>query len=393
MNINKDMNIKALTLLCVLAIINNMTAMSIIMGAGRLAFDMGAGALSTIPVGINYFAIMFGAIPVSYLFIRFGIRFGLIIVNIFSALASSGIILSIEYQSFALLLISLFFMGVSLSAMHQIRYIATDTVNDKYKPIAMSLILSMPIFGGLIFPSIVDFMQNTYGTNHYLSGYTMLYVTQFLLIATAIVMLCVFRLNINYKPKSKKIDLSILKKKGLKPAILITALGYSVMTFLMTATPLYMQSIGYSLGESNTLIGYHVVGMSLPSLIIAYIIVKFGISSTVKIGMAVYSGVFVFNVFGGDSYISLMMGLILLGVGWSATYSGGSNYITKVLTTDERMRAQGIADTFVFMGTGIAGFLSGLTMYYIGWLGTNLILVISIIIIAIANYRLKSIVK
>lgn len=426
MNIaSQAFKVKALVLLCFVSVINNMASMSIVMGVGRLAFELGAGAFSTLPVAVNYSAIMLGSIPVSYLFIRIGIRWGLCVVNLFSAVGSGGIILSIYFESFWLLLASLIITGMTLASMHQMRYIATDAVSEKYKPLAMSLILSMPIVGGLVFPQLVEYMQNTFGTDHRLSSYNMLFVSQGLLTLLVVALLIVFKLDIDYKPKSSTIDFGVLKKSGVKQAIIITALGYATMTFLMTATPLYMQSLGYHLHHSNTLIGYHVIGMSLPSLFIAYIIMKFGINTTVKLGMMVYFGTFVFNVFGNniiyavadyiidllgifhiemiwdfsnglildDTYISLMIGLILLGVGWSAVYAGGSNYVGKILTPDERMRGQGVIDTFVFMATGIAGLVAGVTMYYIGWIGTNIVLLVCILITGIANYQLKGLVK
>ena len=425
MNITENFKVKTLILLCFISVVNNMASMSIVMGVGRLAFDLGAGALATLPVAVNYTAIMLGSIPVSYIFIRMGIRWGLFTINLLSALGAFGIVLAVQFESFALLLASLVIVGMTLAAMHQMRYIATDAVSEKYKPLAMSFILSMPIIGGLIFPALVQYMQDIFGTAHKLSEYNMLFTSQLILTLMVVFVLLVFKLDINYKPNSTKIDFTVLKKPGIKQAIIVTALGYFTMTFLMTATPLFMGQIGYHLHHSNTLIGYHVIGMSLPSLFIAYIIMKFSINTTVKLGMLIYFGVFVFNVFGenvinsfadymvdfigyfdielfgdfsnglmfDDTYIALMIGLILLGVGWSAVYAGGSNYITKLLTADERMLAQGITDTFVFMGTGLAGLVAGITMYYLGWVGTNIILLIAITIIGIANYQLRTIEK
>ena len=393
MNITENFKVKTLILLCFVSVVNNMASMAIVMGAGRLAFDLGAGALATLPIAVNYTAIMLGSIPVSYIFIRMGIRWGLFTINLLSALGVFGIVLAVQFESFALLLTSLVIVGMTLASMHQMRYIATDTVSEKYKPLAMSFILSMPIIGGLVFPALVQYMQSAFGSTHELSEYNILFMTQLILTLTVVVVLLVFKLDINYKPKSSKIDFTVLKKSGIKQAIIITALGYSTMTFLMTATPLFMGQIGYHLHHSNTLVGYHVIGMSLPSLFIAYIIMRFSINTTVKLGMIIYFGTFVFNVFGGNTYFSLMMGLILLGIGWSAVYASGSNYITKLLTPEERMTAQGITDTFVFMGTGLAGLVAGITMYYLGWIGTNIILLITITIIGIANYQLRTIEK
>ena len=380
---------KGLIIISVLAIIANSASIMIVMGGGRLASVLGMGAFSTLPMAITYTAIMIGAIPVSKILMRFGIRYGLLIIQSMSLVASGIIIYATILESFVLLLLSLAVMGFSLAGLHQMRFIATDTVDESKKSLVLSMIVGMPIFGALIIPPLSGFMYETFGDNSNMSPYLWFFVTQFLLLSINVITLLSFNIPTKLKKqKNNKIDFSILKMKGVKPSIIISALGYGGMTFLMTATPLLMQKSGFSLHESNQLIGYHVLGMAIPSFFMGFIIIKLGLRSTVWMGALLYIMVVLFNIYANDDYLYLLIGLVLLGIGWSSLYISGSTSLTKILTPEQRIKVQGVNDMFVFMSSAIGGFLAGISLHYLGWFGTNIILLIIAVIAVLSSTML-----
>lgn len=72
-------------------------------------------------------------------------------------------------------------------------------------------------------------------------------------------------------------------------AIVAAALAYSMMSFLMTATPISMYKMhGFTLEFDSIVIQSHIIGMFLPSLITGSLIKKFGHSKIIYMGAIIY---------------------------------------------------------------------------------------------------------
>src|SRR5207344_2894979 len=68
-------------------------------------------------------------------------------------------------------------------------------------------------------------------------------------------------------------------------AVLSAALGYGVMTLLMTATPLAMSFCGYPYAASAGVIAAHVVAMFAPSFVTGSIIQRIGVLPVIMMGL------------------------------------------------------------------------------------------------------------
>ena len=381
---------RSLLLICTLAALNGFAAIYSVMSSGRLAVEQGAGAWSTLPMGVQYSAIMIGAIPVSKILMKYGIRQGLLITQSLCVVGGLICLLSVIYLSFLLLLVGVFFIGFSLAGLHQMRFIATETVDVHQKPIALSAIVAMQIVAALLAAPSSSLLIDSFGDGSVLDSYIWVYVSMLSFVSLAVILLLICDLPTKTsKVKDTKIDFSLLKKEGVKPAIFIASMGYGAMTFLMTATPLIMQKADFVLQKSNQAVGYHVLGMSIPSLLIGWVITQLGYRFVSWIGVFLYLGVVWVNLLAGYSYGKLVLSLVLLGMGWSALYIAGSTALTKALTSEERQKIQGVNDLFVFLSSGIAGFGAGIALYHTDWVGTNIILCFITLSILIASFRLK----
>ncbi len=357
-----------------------------IMTAGRFAYELGFITLATLPMGMQYSGIMCGTIPVSKILMRFGVRQGFIIMQIVGLVASCILVISVLLQSFALLLMASFVMGVFISGQHQIRYMASDTVVANQRALAVSTILASSIVGGLFASSIAngaDFLTNT--------PFLGIYITHFVMILFGFIALLMFDIPVNkISIKDYKLDFSLLKRTGVKPAIVIIALGYSSMTFLMTAVPIVMSKMGIDIFTSNKAIGYHALGMALPSLCVGYFIAKTSTHTIVFIGAVLYSTMIFIHLLLEPSIFTLTLGLVLLGIGWCCIFVSGSTMITEILPTSERIKIQGFVDFCVFGLTAIAGLSTGIALYFIGWVGANIVVAIAtgiILIMACILYK------
>ena len=106
-------------------------------------------------------------------------------------------------------------------------------------------------------------------------------------------------------------------------AVTLSAIGYGVMSLLMTATPLAMGFCGHPYSSAATVISWHVIAMFAPSLIAGSLIKRFGVLSVMLAGVAIML-VCVASALAGITVTHFWLVLVLLGVGWNFMYVGGT---------------------------------------------------------------------
>ena len=365
--------------------VNFFSTLFMIMSAGRLAYDMGYIALATLPMGIQYTGIMFGAIPVSKILMIFGVKKGFSLMQSVGVLASVLMITAVMISSFTILLIASFVMGIFIASNHQIRYMASDTVTMDKKSIAVSIILATSIIGGLFASGFANIANGWTDTPFLGIFYAHLFVNTLGLIALLVFKIPVQKIVV----KNYSINFSLLKKDGMISAILILAIAYGSMTFLMTLVPILMHKMDINIFKSNTAVGYHALGMSLPSLIVGYIISKTTAKFTILIGAFVFMSMVYLHIFVPATVFTLSLGLVLLGVGWCAMFVAGTTLVTKILTPSERVQIQGFVDFCVFSLTAVSALSAGIALHYIGWQGANAIVFSGAVIIVVLTLSIK----
>lgn len=156
-------------------------------------------------------------------------------------------------------------------------------------------------------------------------------------------------------------------------AISSAAVGYVVMSFIMTATPVSMHVMdGHSLQDTKHVIQSHVIAMYLPSLITAWIIGKLGINRMMITGLIAYV-VCIAIAFSGHYLENYWVSLILLGLGWNFLFIGGTSLLPQVYRPEERFKVQAVNEFVVFGSQAIAALSAGWVVFALGW--ENLLLI------------------
>ncbi|NJR41241.1 MAG: hypothetical protein HC781_23360 [Leptolyngbyaceae cyanobacterium CSU_1_4] len=103
-------------------------------------------------------------------------------------------------------------------------------------------------------------------------------------------------------------------------AILSAAVGYMVMSFIMTATPVSMHVMdGHSLGHTKWVIQSHIIAMYLPSIFTAWIVRKLGVPRMMIGGLIAFAS----SLSNGSDLSALhLVGLGLAGSGVGALAVG-----------------------------------------------------------------------
>ena len=319
---------------------------------------------ATIPLSVQFITVALTLIPLSLLMGRFGrkIIFFLGVLSCF--IGSLLVVYAIFEKSFLTFIFAAIFIGMSQSIQQFYRYAATDNVPNEFKSKAISLVLAGGVIAAVLGPELSKVSYNYFTEYEYLSAY---------LIAAAIQIINLFVLTfLKIPPDKKSLDekrsiLLILRQKKLILAVFTAALGYSLMSFFMTAAPLQIVNI-CKLGNdaSANVIQWHVIAMFAPSFFTGYLITNYGNRKIMLLGIIFY---FLSIYFGtiGEKISHFWLSLFFCGLGWNFLYVGGSDEIAKSTNPKERASVQGITDFIIFFSVSMASLLAGTLHSNIGW--------------------------
>ena len=85
------------------------------------------------------------------------------------------------------------------------------------------------------------------------------------------------------------------------------------------------------------------------------------------------------------------MALVLLGIGWNFTFTGGTILIIEVHTSAERAKVQGTNDFLIFTGLAISSLMAGSVYHFLGWNWVNYTMLPIILTILLSALWLRSI--
>lgn len=349
---------------------NSVTLIAINGLAGyALAADKG---LATLPVTAQVIGSALATIPASLVMQRIGRRAGFQIGSGFGLAGGAIATLAIALSSFWLLCFGTLILGVYGAFGLYYRFAAADSASTEFKAKAISLVLAGGLVGGLVGPALSRWTRDL-AQPEFLASYASLMV--FSLISMAILS----RLQI---PQAKEDEAraspralgNIMAQPTFIVAVTLSAIGFGVMSLLMTATPLAMGLRGHPYSSAATVISWHVIAMFAPSLVTGSLIKRFGLLSVILAGVALMF-VRVPIALSGTTVTHFWLALVLLGVGWNFMYVGGTTLLTGAYSRGEKAKVQGMHDFLVFGVTIISSFSSGLLLKSNGWQMLNYVVI------------------
>ena len=319
---------------------------------------------ATLPLSLQFLTIAITLIPVSLLMGKIGRR-PMFLVGAMAAFAGCLIIaFSIFNKVFSLFIIGSILLGFSQANQQFYRYAAADNITTKLKSKAISLVLAGGLIAALVGPEISRYSFDFFPDYIYLATYLFAALIQIFNFGILIF------LKIK-KPKPLKILIrplsKILIRKTVIIAILAASVGYSLMSFIMTATPLQIVNV-CKLGDSAsaTVIQWHVIAMFAPSFFTGSVINFLGNRKVMIIGVILYIISICVGVM-GKTIEYFWISLFLCGLGWNFLYVGGSDIIAKSSLPEERAKVQGVTDFIIFIFVASGSFLAGILHNNLGW--------------------------
>jgi MFS family permease len=352
----------------------------------RLATDP---TLATLPVSIMVLCVAATTIPATILMRRIGRKFGFALASVSAVVSTLLAGLALHEQSFLIFILAGAAFGINMAFAQQYRYAASESVDPKYSPRAISFVLLGAIGGAIVGPELVKYGQYAVPEVQYLGSLlalSVLYVVQAFLFLTLGPMHGEGDTVVNEPQRS-------LREIVSQPVFMVAVLGgmtaYGVMTFIMTATPLSMHvHDGFNIDDTAQVIRSHVLGMYVPSLVSGILIERIGVIRLMAIGAF---GLIVACLIGlqGQSYMHYFFALVLLGVGWNFLYVGGTTMVTRAYRISERFRAQAVNEFCVFGVSALASLLAGTIIHVYGWLTLVVVPFPLLILILIGLYYVR----
>ena len=343
-------------------------------------------SLSTLPMSISVVGIAIGAIFASKLMSITGRKVGFIVASIGNTLVSILAAYSILIQSFSIYCVANFFLGMGMAFTHQYRFAAAESVSKDKVPRAISIILLGGIVSAFIGPSVANFSKDLFSNHMYIGSYLSLAALTFLPTIFFLFYKNTSKIELSFKYSGRSY-LELVSQPRFLQAVISSAFGYAIMTFLMTGTPLSMHVIeGISLNKTSIVIQIHVACMFLPSLIAGNLVKKIGHSKMMYVGVGLYCITVVISLF-DQSFLNYMLALVFLGFGWNFLFISGTSLLVLTYKEEEKYRAQGFNDFVVYSVHALGSLSAGILIVLTNWKIMNLICIPLIIVIILITLR------
>lgn len=358
--------------------------------AADIAGDEAYSGLAAASVTFGTAAI---AVPLAALARRFGRRVAL---TTGMATALVGVVLvvtAIGLRSFPLLLASFLLIGGGQAANLQTRFAAADLASDATRGRDLSIVVWATTIGAVLGPNLTgpgEIVGNAVGMPPLSGPYLFTIIGQLLAIALYLVVLrpdplLLAQRIVADRRAGAQTGAPIARADrptAARYAIFAIAAAHGVMVSVMAMTPVHLLHHGADLSIIGLTLSLHIAGMYALSPVFGILADRLGRVATILVGQALLVAALLTASFGEQSNTAVTVGLVLLGLGWSATTVAGSALLTEASAEARRTRRQGLSDFTMSMVAAVGAILAGVVLGWIGYGG--LALTVGILVVAVA---------
>jgi MFS family permease len=305
-------------------------------------------------------------IPAALFMGKFGRKAGFMFAATYCFMAGLIGAYAINQESFVLFCMATFLVGSHNAFIQQYRFAVAESVPANKLGRSLSILMLAGVAAALMGPEAAQRLRAVSSMGEFAGSF--LGLSSFMLVT--LVMLSFYKngstTEVAVDEKSRDLRV-IVQQPMFILAICSAVVAWSVMSLLMTATPVSMHTVDhFNLEDTAWVIQSHIVAMFLPSLFSGFLIDRFGAIKIIIAGLTLMFTC-LFIAYMDRQLMHYWWALVLLGVGWNFLFLGGTTLLTQTYRPAERFRVQALNDFVVFSLQATAALGSGLILVQFGW--------------------------
>ena len=347
-----------------------------------LAADIAGIGVSGLAISTNVVGAALFAVPATAIVHRYGRRLSLAAGYATAALGSILLVGAAVRNSIPILFLGFFFFGGATAAGLQARYAAVDLAPAAVRGRHLSLVVWATTIGAIIGPSLAPVAGRTvevYGVPTLAGPFVF---SAMLLGLAALLLFGLLRPDPAVVARELFGDsgaASSAGRAGMGEALRLVAslpaarlgvsamaIGHVVMVGVMTMTPVHIRGAGHGAEHTLRIVGlvlsFHIAGMFAFAPVVGWLTDRIGRRPVIFTGIAILLTACAVAGTAGHDPVHLAGGLMLLGLGWSATMVAGSTLLSDAVSGEMRASAQGLSDLMMGLAGATAGALSGVVV-------------------------------
>jgi MFS family permease len=318
------------------------------------------------------------AIPLARLSQHRGRRVALTVGTLTAAVGATLSVVATGASNFALLLLGFALLGSGVAVNLQSRFAATDVADASHRGRDLSIVVWSTTVGSVVGPNLFgpgEVIARQFGMPHLTGSFAVAVVAQ---LAAAVVYLVSLRpdpylvsRNLPVAPggsaaagegEVRGISLVVL-------AVAVLGVSHAVMISVMSMTPVHLVHHGETLTAIGFTLSVHIAGMFALSPVFGWLSDQIGRYATILLGQGLFAVALAILALGDQSAALVTIGLVFLGLGWSASTVAASALVTDLVTGSARPRIQGRTDLAMNVAGAVGGAVAGPLLALVGYAG------------------------
>jgi predicted MFS family arabinose efflux permease len=324
--------------------------------------------LATLPITCYVLGGALSTLFASLLMAKWGRRVGFQLGIAVGMLGAAVCAVALQLHQFLALCLGSAVLGVYSAFSSYYRFAAADAAPNTVRSRMISLVLAGGLVGAVVGPESAKWTR-TLGEVPFVGTYLSLVVGGALALGVTFA-LQLPRGTATPTKLSMGSAQTLLAKPGVVAAMTSSVVGYAVMIFLMTATPLAMHHHHHGFDDTAWVIEWHVLGMFAPSFVTGRWVQRWGAPRVILAGALLMLGCVATNL-AGVSVTHFWIALVLLGVGWNLMFVGATSLLTAVCAEPDKAVAQGLNELFTSAANAAASALVAVSLGRFGWQALN----------------------
>ena len=314
-------------------------------------------------------------IPLGSLAARFGRRVALASGWWISAVGAAILVGAAQWSLVVPMFLGLTLIGAGQATSLQSRFAATDRAAPADKAKALALVVWIGTIGNVLGPNLGvpgEALHRSTGLSVY--GGAFLIAAVCLALAGVLVFLWLRPDPLEGRvgrmprvageekvrfPRVRLLLAEIRTSPQARAAVTAVVAAQVIMVVVMTMTPVHMHHHGDSVTLVGITISLHIVGMYALAPVVGFLADRYGPRPTVTVGVLILVASLVVCGLASDATVGVIVGLFLLGLGWSFVNVAGSAMFSQAVAEDNRATAQGGLDASSNLVSAAGAFLAG----------------------------------